>query len=317
MTFFKKFFLLKISFIFIIILFLMIMVAYQPPESFPKKVLSVEIEKGRGISFATDTLYKKGLIKSPFVFKIFAMILSLNKGVHAGEYRFTEAQNSWKIAYRMVYGETDQPKVSVTIPPGTNVSDMAFIFLKALPDFNAPRFVSLANGHEGYLYPDTYLFFANVKSEEIIKVMKDNFDKKIALFDSEIKNSGHSLKEIIIMASIIEKEIRGDDMAIVSGILWKRMKVGMMLQVDAPFYYLTGRTDGVKLDDTKIDSLYNTYKYKGLPKGPITNPGIKSIIAALRPVESKYFFYLSAKDKSTKYGVTFDDHLLNKEKYLK
>ena len=137
--------------------------------------------------------------------------------------------------------------------------------------------------------------------------MRDNFKKK----------AGDVSKDIVIMASLIEKEVPdSDDRKIVSGILWKRLDIGMPLQVDAVFPYLTGRRE-ILSDDLKIDSPYNTYLYKGLPPGPIANPGLDAIEAARNPKSSSYFYYLSGKDGKTHFAKTFAEHLKNKEKYLR
>ena len=318
MLFFRKKFLQNIIFVSISILALMIIVLSQPTETFPKEVFNIHIQKGDGVSYTSKNLFDKGVIKSQFLFKIITVIISGNKGVHAGDYRFTEPQNTFRIAYRMVNGHQDQPKVSITIPEGTNVSDTAFIFLKKLSDFNAPRFVSLAKKYEGYLYPDTYYFLANVKSEEIIDVMRENFDEKIKEVNGEIKNFEKSVEDIVIMASIVEKEANNsEDRRVVAGILWKRLKENMHLQVDPPFYYITGKTSGVTFDDLKVDSPYNTYKYKGLPKGPISNPGIKAIKDTINPISTKYYFYLTGKDGVMRYANTYAGHLENIRRYLK
>jgi len=116
---------------------------------------------------------------------------------------------------------------------------------------------------------------------------------------------------------LIEKEVPdSDDRKIVSGILWKRLELGMALQVDAVFPYITGKQK-VLLEDLKIDSLYNTYLHKGLPPGPISNPGLDAIDAARNPKESPYLYYLSGNDGKTHFAKTFSEHLRNKEKYLK
>lgn len=300
------------------IFILSIVVFSQAPNSFPSKPFSFPIYKGNSLNKITDDLYAKNIIKSKILFKASSTLFSFGGGLKAGYYKFTVKENVFVIAYRMAKGQIRQQKIRITIPEGTNVSDMAFILLKNLPDFNAPRFVSLAKKDEGYLYPDTYDFYEGTSPEDIISTMKDNFDSKIKSLDSEIKNSKRSLTDIIIMASIIEEEVNNDiDRKIVSGILWKRLDENMLLQVDAPFYYITDKKDGVTYDDLKIDSPYNTYKYKGLPKGPISNPGIKSIEAALKPTKTSYYYYLSGKDGVTRYATTYDGHLRNKNIYLK
>ncbi len=147
--------------------------------------------------------------------------------------------------------------------------------------------------------------------------MRANFDKKISTLTLDTKPGGRTLKDIIIMASIVEEEARGlEDKKIVAGILWKRLDDNMLLQVDAPFYYLTAKKGSFTLDDLKIDSPYNTYLYKGLTKGPISNPGLESIMAAINPVKTKYYFYLTGKDGKMRYASTYDGHIQNKNIYL-
>ena len=147
--------------------------------------------------------------------------------------------------------------------------------------------------------------------------MLSNFERKmIPELKSQMQEKGKSVFEIITMASMLEKEVRSlEDKKIVSGILWKRMEAGMPLQIDATVNYITDKSDpGVSIKDTKIDSPYNTYKYPGLPKGPISNPGMDSIIAALEPIKTSYWFYLS--DGTTHFSKTLQEHAANKAKYL-
>lgn len=121
------------------------------------------------------------------------------------------------------------------------------------------------------------------------------------------------------MASLLEEEARTTETRkMVSGILWKRLSAGMPLQVDAVFPYIIGKnTFEITLKDLEFDSPYNTYKYKGLPPGPISNPGKDSILAAIYPTKSDYWFYLSDKNGLMHYAITFDEHKINKAKYLK
>lgn len=318
MRYFKKFTKLNISFLIFILIVLTITVLSQPPKDFPKKQFNFRIEKGSSLSKIANDLYLQKIIANKFLFEIITVITSSNRGVMAGDYKFIKGEGVFSVSHRLVKGDQQQEKVKIVIPEGTNVADMAFIYLKGLSDFNAPRFVSLAKKHEGYLYPDTYYFLANTKSEEIIRTMLDNFNKKIKTLDSEIKTFNKPLKDIITMASIVEKEANSlEDQKIISGILWKRIDQGMLLQVDPPFYYITGKNTGVTYDDLKVDSPYNTYIHKGLPKGPISNPSIETIKATINPTASKYYFYLSSKEGVMKYSSTYNGHLDNKSLYLK
>jgi UPF0755 protein len=300
--------------IFLIILGL----ASRAPYGFPKDAFDVHIEKNSSLSSLTLDLVNKKVVSSPFLFKVAVVLFGGQKGVKTGDYRFYKPETVWTVAYRMVHGDQGQPKVSVTIPEGTNVSDAAYILMKRLTDFNAPRFVSLAAKYEGYLFPDTYYFLANAKPEEVIKTMRARFDEKIKGAEDEIASFKKSLKDVIIMASIVEKETYNDETRrIVAGILWKRLEKGMALQVDAPFYYITGKPGNFSQADLKIDSPYNTYKYVGLPKGPISNPGLSTIIDTVTPLQKPYWFYLTDKKGEMRFAETYEGHLNNINKYLR
>lgn len=315
---FQKHFVKSIIAICSIILFFMFVIASIPPKNFPNGQIDVHISDNSSLSIISDGLANKNIIKSPFLFKIGVVIFGGQKGLFAGDYRFTKPQNSLIVAYRMVKGHQGLPKVKITIPEGTNSYDMAYLYLTKFPNFNAPKFLALALQNEGYLFPDTYYFLSNVKPEEVIKTMRNNFNAKTLSIKSYIESSDKILDEIIIMASIVEEEAKSsEDRRMVAGILWKRLKEGIPLQVDPPFYYITGKTNGVTYDDLKIDSPYNTYRNKGLPKGPISNPGLDAILATLKPIESTHYFYLTGRDGEMKYADTFDGHIRNKNVYLK
>lgn len=215
------------------------------------------------------------------------------------------------------------PQVKITIPEGYSVKDIAEKFV-GFKNFNKDNFLKIAGGKEGYLFPDTYFFTSLETEEEIIKKMESNFkEKAVPILTQGVNNRGSSISSeigsVIIMASILEKEaLTLEDKKIVSGILWKRLETGMLLQVDAVFVYIMGKkSSDLTLDDLKIDSPYNTYLYKGLPLAPICNPGIESIEAALNPTASSYWYYLSDKNLNIHFAKNFNEHKLNKAKYLR
>ena len=150
--------------------------------------------------------------------------------------------------------------------------------------------------------------------------MLENFDLKLTLeLRQEIASQEKTIFEIVTMASLLEKEVRTlDDRKLVAGILWKRLENKVPLQVDATVAYITGKkTTKVSKEDTEIDSAYNTYKYLGLPLGPICNPGIESIVASLYPQDSNYWYYLSTPEGETIFSRTLQEHNIAKAKYLK
>lgn len=197
-------------------------------------------------------------------------------------------------------------QVKVTIPEGYTVKDIAEKFNR-FNNFDKENFLKIAK--EGYLFPDTYFLTGKETEENIIKKMEENFKIK----------AGEARPEIIIMASLLEREARTiEDRKIISGILWKRLEAGMPLQVDAIFSYIIDKTSAeLTLDDLKIDSLYNTYLYKGLPLAPICNPGLDAIDAAENPIDSLYWYYLSDKNSIIHYAKTFEEHKQNKFRYLR
>ena len=193
-----------------------------------------------------------------------------------------------------------------------------FSFLKDKPKYY---------GLEGYLFPDTYRIYASSTVSEVVEKMLENFDKKLTpKMRSDIASQGKSIYEVITLASIIEKEAPIDyqtnddhDARVIAGIFLNRLRSGQGLQSDATLSYIYGDNNPTHSGkELEIDSLYNTYKYRGLPPGPICNPGILAIEAAIYPITTDYYYFLTPKGKSeVVYAKTYEEHLKNKYKYLK
>ncbi|MFZ4648908.1 MAG: endolytic transglycosylase MltG [Patescibacteria group bacterium] len=194
---------------------------------------------------------------------------------------------------------------------------LKFDFLKDKPKYY---------GLEGYLFPDTYRFFSDASADEIIGKMLENFDQKLTKqMRTDIASQGRSIFEIITMASLIEKEApinyaTGDnkDARVISGIFWNRIKKGQALQSCATLAYVLGENKSQYSEaDTKVDSPFNTYLYRGLPPAPIANPGILAIEAAIYPIDNDYNYFLTpAGTKKIIFSRTYEEHLMNKNKYL-
>ena len=265
------------------------------------------VEKGDGLFQIAENLEKEGLIKSKFFFDFYVLIKGGQNKLRAGEYFLSPSMNITKIARKIILGEI--AKIIVTIPEGFTVKQIEERLGLKLPGTDL----------EGFLFPDTYQFPLRVSGEEAVKIMRDNFEKKFTPYRNEVSGAGLTTFEIITMASLIEKEVQTlEDRQIVSGILWKRRNHSIPLQVDATITYITGkRTTKVSIEETKIDSPYNTYKYLGLPFGPICNPGLESIRAAVYPEDSNYWYYLSTPEGETIFNKTLEEHNAAKAKYLK
>ncbi|HRY62362.1 MAG TPA: endolytic transglycosylase MltG [Candidatus Paceibacterota bacterium] len=277
------------------------------------------ITSGMTISEAAEYLSENNIIKSPTVFKTLVFIMGGRSGVIAGSYFIEHPVSVFRIAMMVTTNGYGIKMYKVTIPEGLSNRQIADLLAKNLDNFDKAKFLKLAKDKEGYLFPDSYFFEPESTPEKVIEMMNDNYNEKIKMVNLDIVFFNKPIKDIITMASILEEEARTENTRrMIADILWRRIERGMSLQVDASFVYLLGKGSAeLTVDDMKIDSPYNTYKYKGLPPGPITNPGLASILAATKPLKNKYWFYLSDKDGIMHYAVTFEEHKLNKERYLR
>ncbi len=299
-----------------IILFVVYFYSTTPPSSFPSNS-TITIPDGVGLYSLAEGLKEDKIIRSPFLFRTIAILLGGERDMKAGQYFMPDPQNVFVIAWRVFYGDYDIETVKITIPEGFNVSKISSLFDNRFKLFDHESFMSLAP--EGYLFPDTYFIPITTTASSTIKLFNDNFARQISSSMPIINSSKRTLKEIITMASIIENEAKfREDRNIVSGILWKRIDLGIPMQVDASFIYVNGKTTkDLTLTDLKIDSPYNTYLYRGLPPTPISNPGLESITAALNPAVTPYLYFLTGDDGVMYYSRTFDEHVAKKFKYIK
>jgi len=237
--------------------------------------------------------------------------------------KFLEGWNNREIAEYLEKEEIIKKDVFLKVVENYKLQISNYKFLE-----DKPKGATL----EGYLFPDTYRIYKEIPrdlrgekdseealAEHIIKKMLDNFDQKLtADLREEIARQKKTIFDILTMASIIEKEARGEDMAMISDIFWRRIRNGIPLQSDATINYVTGKYETQpSTEDLKVDSPYNTYKYSGLPAGPIGNPGFEAIRAAIYPKANNYWYFLHTKDGQTIYSRNFEEHKANKAKYLK
>lgn len=290
----------------------------MPPKSFPTPY-QITIDSGQSLFSISNELYKDGAIRSKRVFEMLMLSFGSDKTISRGEYYFEKPANVVTLAMRISGRDFGVDKARVTFPEGFTNKQMADRLDKELSNFDSELFLSLAKDSEGYLFPDTYHLLPWATPESVIETLKKNFDKKISGLEKDLSYSDKSLKDIVIMASLIEKEARGEeDRYMISGILWKRISKGIPLQVDAPFLYILGKeSKELTRTDLAINSPFNTYKYKGLPPAPIGNPGLESIKASLNPKDSPYLYYLHDSDGKIYYAKTYTEHQKNIRNYLK
>ena len=268
----------------------------SPPSDFP--IDSTAVIKNGESSVQIATRFKElKIIRSSATFQFFVIFLRDDRRIVAGDYYFVQPLPVWNVAKRVVSGKFFTDPARVTLPEGLTTEQMVEIFSEKLRDFDRDKFLELVLSEEGRLFPDTYFFWPSAPVTEVFETLQKNYNARGEPLRAEITASGRTENDILIMASIIEREAGSvEEMPIIAGILWKRLEKKMPLQADAAPV---------------------TYERLGLPEAPINNPGIVTIQAALRPEESPYFYYLHDKDGNIHYAKTLVKHGANKRKYLK
>jgi len=312
----------KLFFIFSLILLIAILfitAIYFPLEENSATQKVVNIPSGTNAKGIVDVLEKNEIIrKNNYTFRILTKLLKLEDQLKYGEYNLSPSMNMLQILDRLVKGEVIVYKI--TIPEGYTCTQIAELldkkevaekeaFLKLVKDSEKTS--------EGYLFPDTYEVPKKYGAENMSKVMLTNFNQ-IAIeneFTDRAEEIGFSLDEIIILASIIEKEAKfSDEKNKVSSVFHNRLEKGMKLQSCATIQYILEKPkERLDENDLKIDSPYNTYLYIGLPPGPICNPGLDSIIAALEPEEEDYLYFVLGENGRHIFSKTYQEHLRNKK----
>lgn len=287
-----------------------------PPDFSPGS--TVVIARGASASLVAQTLADAHIIAHPELLRIVLHLSGSSTEVQAGMYRFNAPENLLTVAYRLITGAYGIPPVRVTLPEGMSAREMAERIADEYPSISASDFLAAGQSYEGYLFPDTYFFPPSADAASIVKAMRANFNARTSSLSEEIRLSGRSFSDVVILASLIEKEARTSaSRRIVAGILFNRLKLGMPLQVDAVFGYIYGRdTYSPSAADLTVKSPYNTYTHIGLPPGPINNPGLDSINAVLHPTKTAYLYYLVGKDGLMHYATTHAGHQANRKKYL-
>lgn len=299
------------------------------------------VRQGEGVKAIGSALEQAGLIRSTFWFETYIYIDGSEADFLAGTYVLRPDMNIREVVRVLTSGETS-PEQNITVIEGWTIADIA-AYLEERRVMSSQSFIAAAETSdsrvlipevtydfledkpddqnlEGYLFPDTYRVFSDASPAQIIKKMLDNFGEK---FTPEMRQAaaarGRSIYDIVTLASIVEKEVRTDeDRAIAAGIFYERMEQGVALQSDATVNYVTGKQAlQPTADDLAVDNPYNTYQYRGLPPGPISNPSLSSLRAAVYPAETEYFYFLTKPDGSTVFSKTYEEHLANKREYLK
>lgn len=283
--------------ILLVISFIVLVMCYFLSSPYGNKDVIIHISSGQTISSITKELQEKDSIRNQITLKVFIKLLKSGNGVVSGDYLINKNSPVWVVAWQIGRGHHNIEPIKITIREGLNNEQIASLLADKLAGFRKDLFLNGIEGKQGYLFPDTYFFYPLDTSDEIIKKLSDNFERRTKNIQQLTIKSGKDFKDILIMASILEGEASGkEDAKIISGILWKRISLGMPLQVD-------------------VDK--STYTTKGLPLNPLNNPGLLSIEASLNPIDSSYLYYLHDKEGIAHFAKSFEEHKKNINNYLK
>lgn len=306
---------IQIFFTLVVIASIAWVILISPPIGFDDGVIVV-ITKGESVKEIAQHLKQSNIIQSEVLFTNLVVFSNLDSRIVAGDYAFDTKSNMLGVIKRISSGDYNIEVKKITIPEGTTVAEMSHMFSEMFYNVTQEDFLGIASTSEGYLFPDTYYFPENARSDEIVQKLKLTFDETIAN-NPQILRSQYPLADIVTMASIIEKEATRDSMQEVSDILWGRIEAGMPLQVDAGFVYERGKhTFQLSREDLMEDSPYNTYTNKGLTPTPISNPGLQALLAAAFPQPTENVYFLTGYDGEMYYAQTLKQHEENKDLYL-
>jgi UPF0755 protein len=292
------------------------------PVSTEYKSVIIEIQPGMNLKQVTQVLSKNNLVNSPRAFRFLTWLENKENHIQVGEFELSPSLASGEILQIITSGKTHLH--SVTIPEGYRITEIAAVvsakgltteeeFLlesekkELIEDLNIPT-----ESLEGYLFPETYHFGKFLGTKKIIKNMIDTFKQRVMTPEilDRAKEMDMTIHETITLASLIEKETGlQSERSLISSVFHNRLKRNMLLQTDPTVIYAMSNFDGnIRKKDLSIDSPYNTYKYPGLPPGPIASPGLESILAALHPVESKFLYFVSRQDGSHHFSNSLVEH---------
>ncbi|WP_425061175.1 Endolytic murein transglycosylase [Sporomusa carbonis] len=284
------------------------------------------IKPGTPTKNIAEELKKQNLIKNALAFRIAAKLQGVENSLQAGEYAFSPDMSLRKMLVMMSQGQTAYQQF--TIPEGYTVDQIASLLaekqlvnpdkFKALAkDFAPFPYMKATPGTqysvEGFIFPDTYRVPKGISEEELLAMMVNQFDAKLTPeLRQRAAELGLSIREVIIMASLVEKEAKlNEERPIIAGVFANRLKQGMPLQSCATIQYILGYPKPeLTIQDTQITSPYNTYQIPGLPPGPIANPGNASIKAVLYPANTDYLYFVADKQGKHHFSKSYEEHLI-------
>jgi len=304
---------------------------FGPNNREDTKEYSIEIKQGLSTVKIAQILAKKKIIANPKYFQFYVRLNKLDGKLKAGDYTLSPSMSMEEIVDKLIQGQTISYKF--TIPEGYTLKQISEVlvskklvdeeeFWRVIREEPFSQFEFLADlpkdekRLEGYLFPDTYIIPKGMSEKQIVEMMLKRFEQVYNQLPPN--SSGLSKRDVVILASLVELESLVDnDRPLIASVFLNRLKIGMKLDSDATLQYIfPERKSRVLYADLEIESPYNTYKYKGLPPGPIGSPGKASLEAVHQPAQSKYFYFVAKKDGSGEhvFAETHNQHIENKRK---
>ena len=288
------------------------------------QVVYVEIKSGMSAGDISDELVRRGVLTDKFSFWWRVKRSGAASKFKSGMYAMHPNMTADEVLTKLINGDTAE--VKFTIPEGFGVKEIAKRladeglvdeqeFLAKAKDFAPYPYIDrksdIRYACEGFLFPDTYILHEDATVDGILKMMAKDFDNRLTPdLRARAKAMNLSLHELITLASLVEKEaMYEEDRAIIAQVFFKRLRVGMPLQSDTTLQYLLDAPkEDVSLEDTRIESPYNTYQHRGLPPGPIASPGMASIKAVLYPADTDYLYFVADRQGHNHYSTNYSDH---------
>ena len=314
---------------------------FSPMDSADGQTVAFSVKSGSSLSAVSRNLEEAGLIHNHTVFKYMADFMGMGQKIQSGDYELSRAMSATEILDQLISGDGKPLTTTITIIPGWTVEDVARYLVELKILGNTDEFLSLCKSGEsysgyyfieemmktdtvsqrryaleGYLSPNTYEIYTSSSADTIIKRLLTQMEAAyLTGYDERAQELGMTMDEVITLASMIEKEAKKSDFAKVSAVFHNRLKAGMTLGSDVTVKYVSG-SQKMSLNDSDlaVDSPYNTYTHKGLPVGPICNPSMDAVVAALYPdeqyVAQKYLYFCSAEPESGKlvFSKTLEEH---------
>jgi UPF0755 protein len=290
----------------------------QPFRGYSTSEQFIEIPQGLGTRAIGQRLVSAGVVRDAMTFRAALWKGGRATKLKAGEYRFTDPMTPLAVIDKLRRG--DVFVIPITFPEGLNVLEMAKIY-EAKGFGSAESFVEAGGSLEGFLFPDTYALPRHTDALKLVRVMHDAFERALSAETRDAAQArGLTIRQLVTLASIVEKET-GNPMErpLVASVYENRLRIGMALQCDPTVIYaleLAGLYNGnIRHDDLMFDSPYNTYRYPGLPPGPIASPGRASLDAVVHPADSDYLYFVSRNDGSHVFAATLAEHARNVRRY--